>query len=400
WLEWTRTTHPDISYTVDTSTLASRVDQISSSLAAMDSLSKREVWATMATLNPVFNDAHIGLRLPELDFEAYTADGGVAFDAPISVTDDGVFIADDVDPTSAFSAGEEVVAVNGVKMADFIAWLTPRLRGESDTIRKLIVELRFPVAFWTYAGGAESYVVETVSEKGWKRRVAYDAARDIRQPEAAEPFSLSIKDNVAILRVASFNISLKDDFEAFAADAFAQISQAGVTKLVVDLRENGGGAHDVSDILMAYLTAEPHAATSSITARILPENQAFIPGSSLGDVVTVPFAEPVTPPADLANRFEGDVVLVVGPRTYSQAIVFAATAQDLGVAKIAGAPTDGLANQTGHVKRTQLENTGFFVQSPIYILYRASGAKGATPLMPDIPLEGRGDAVLDALIDG
>ncbi len=385
WLGWTRATHPDLSYSTDLDQLGLRERAVAANF--QDGASRRDVWAAMATLNPIFDDAHVGLRLPETAFSTYISDGGAAFDAPVQVTEDGVLVATDVREESAFKAGDRIISVNGVRMADFLAWTTPRIRGESDAIRRLVIEGRFALAFWTYAGGADIYVAETVSKNGRRKRVTYDAARDALRPQATEPFSLAFQDNVAVLRVASFDISLRGDFRAFAEDAFAKIADAGTSRLVIDLRDNGGGAHDVSDILMAYLTATPHAATSSITARITKENQALVPGSRLGDVLTVPFADKVAPPVDLDNRFDGDVAILVGPRTYSQAIAFAATAQDFKIARIAGAPTDGRANQTAQVTKHPLEHTDFIVQSPIYIMTRASGEKGPEPLTPDILIE-------------
>lgn len=397
WLDWTMATHPDLSYSTDLGDLASRRRAIEAGFR--DGASRREVWAAMATLNPIFDDAHVGLRLPENGFEAYTANGGAAFAAPIEVTKEGLFIADDVDAGSAFAAGDRVVTVNGVRMDDFLAWITPRLRGESDAIRRLIIERRFAMAFWTYAGGAEAYLVETVSQNGLRGRTEYDAARDVRRPEATEPFSLAFHDDIALLNIASFNRDLQNEFQSFAKNAFGEIAAAGVARLVIDLRDNGGGAHDVSDILMAYLTDVPHAATSSITARITPQNQALIPGSKVGDVVTVPFADEITPPADLTNRFAGDVVIVIGPQTYSQAIAFAATAQDLKIARLAGAPTAGRANQTAQVQKRTLANTNFVGQSPIYIMTRASGEKGARALTPDLFFDGALPAELSRLFD-
>lgn len=110
----------------------------------------------------------------------------------------------------------------------------------------------------------------------------------------------------------------------------------------------------------------------------------MVPGSEIGQVIEVPFRQWVTPQADNPLRFEGDVYVLVGPRTYSQAIVFAATVQDYDLAKIAGEETLGLANQTGQVTMHILPNSGLKVMAPLYIFVRPNGSRARTGVQPDI----------------
>ena len=191
---------------------------------------------------------------------------------------------------------------------------------------------------------------------------------------------------------------METEFRAFIDQAFADIAARGSEILIVDISANGGGAHMLSDHLLAYLTTQRHTPLSAVTARITEQNQALIPGSQIGDVMSMPFARWVEPPAELANRFTGRTAFLVGAGTYSQAIVLAATVQDFGIAPVAGPGTQGRANSTGQVQLHRLTHTGLEVAAPIYVFIRPSGDTSSAPVIPDIPLEGPRETQIDALI--
>jgi len=88
-------------------------------------------------------------------------------------------------------------------------------------------------------------------------------------------------------------------------------------------------------------------------------------------------------------RFAGQVYLLIGPGTYSQAIAFAAAAQDHGVATLVGQPTEGPANQTGQVQMHVATHTKLQAMAPLYVFTRASGQSGSAGLLPEIPITDR-----------
>ncbi len=386
FIEFVKTTHPDLGYSTDVSVL----DTASSGIRAdlQDDVTLREAWMSMALVNPVFGDAHTGLRRPVEALAAYEAEGGVLFPAPVVFDGDGLLrIAPSASQSLGFVAGDEIVSINGELSTDIIATLMPRMRGESEAFRKLILELYFPQYFWIAYGGFEDYAVR-VRRDGRIKVVQPKLRASGEHSDSEEMFSYETLDaETGYLNVKTFNIDYKDRFAEFISDAFAEIQNAGVKNLIIDLRENGGGAHDVSDLLMDYLTADAYSPISRVTARITEENVNRIPGAKLGDVVTVPFQLPVTPEKDKPLRFTGNVYALVGALTYSQAIAFATTLQDFDIAVIAGEETEGPANQTGQVQQRALPNTGLEALAPIYIFTRANGDTSRRGVIPDIAIE-------------
>ncbi|MEO1241839.1 MAG: S41 family peptidase [Pseudomonadota bacterium] len=386
FIEFVKTTHPDLGYSADLAALDAATEQIRENLH--ENATIREAWMLMALVNPVFGDAHIGLRRPVEALAAYEAEGGALFPAPVVFDSEGrLRIAPSVSQDLGFVAGDEILSINGVLSTDIITTLTPRMRGESEALRKLILELYFPQYFWIAYGGFEDYAVR-VRRGGRIKVVQPEFHASGEHNDGDEMFSYETLDaNTGYLNVKTFNIEYKDQFAEFISDAFVEIQNAGVKNLVIDLRENGGGAHDVSDLLMSYLTEDAYSPISRVTARITEENVNRIPGAKLGDVVTVPFQLPVTPPKDNPLRFMGNVYAMVGALTYSQAIAFASTLQDFEIAVIAGEETEGPANQTGQVQIQVLPNTGIQALAPIYIFTRANGDTSRRGVIPDIVIE-------------
>ena len=370
-LAWIEATHPDLSHSADAAALAELRDQVEARLP--DRLDRREAWLALGAFNPLFNDAHTGIALP--------AGAAVAF-PPVKVESGRLFVADSIAADSALAPGDEILAIDEVETSGLIARLTPSLRGEADSLRERILELRFGdfLALWT--GGASAEML-TIARAG--QRFTHRLDPEVDRPGAAgEAFSWRQQESEAVLRIDTFDRDREEAFAAFLATAFAEIDAAGADRLVIDLRGNGGGARQLSDRLMAYLTGQRYTPLSAVTARVAEENISRLPpGAEIGQVVSLPFAQWVEPPAELIHRFEGEITVLIGPDTYSQAIVFAATVQDFGIGALAGDPTAGPANQTGQVQRRVLEHTGFEARAPLYVFTRASGETGGGPLRPD-----------------
>jgi len=396
WVGWTLSTHPDLSWSADPEAFRVEAAAVCENLDGV--YDQRLAWLSLSVLNPMLNDAHAGLRYPEGAFEAWRLDGGEAFPLPVEVREEGLFVTAGLSRHSRVDPGAQIIEINGVQVDQILSALLPRMRGESDALRRRVLSLRFSGALWALTGGSDSYVVSLRDESGSVRRLTLDPELD-QAGQSGPVFALDWRADVAVLKINTFDGALEEDFATFTAHAFDEIAARQPYAVVIDLRHNGGGSRALSDTLMSYLTGERYTPISAVTARITPENQALVPGSQLGQVIATPFAQWVQPVETLEHRFDGDVFILVGPNTYSQAIVFAATAQDFNVARIAGTPTEGAANQSGQVQAFILPNSGLTALSPIYVFTRASGETGRAPLRPDIPLQGAEDQQLSDLMN-
>ena len=395
WQDWLFSTHPHPGFSMDVAAVEAAFDQVRTSLDG--TYSRREAWLALAVLNPLFADGHVTIRLPGEDFDAYLAEGGADFTLPVRIADGQLRVAETVAIDSPFRPGERITTINGVAADTIVTASLARTNGDTPGLRAHLVETRFSRYLWAVTGGADRWRVGVLAEDGSAGTQALDPQRD-RADHEPQRWALAFQDDAAILTLNTFIPTLEAEFTAFIDNAFAEIAAHGIRILVIDLSENGGGAHPLSDHLLAYLTDRRHTPLSAVTARITPENQALIPGSQVGDVISAPYTQWVEPPAELANRFSGKVAVLVGAGTYSQAIVLAATVQDFDIAPVAGPGTEGRANSTGQVQLHRLANTDLEVAAPIYVFTRASGDTSSAPVVPDIQLSGSRQAQIAALI--
>ncbi|MEA1942726.1 MAG: S41 family peptidase [Pseudomonadota bacterium] len=397
WEDWLFSTHPDPAFSMDVDAVHARFDAIAQNLEG--DYTRREAWLALAPLNPMFGDGHITLRLPREDYDAHLEAGGADFTLPVRVRDDGLVVAGTVAAGSRLQPGETLLAINGLDPRDLVARALARTNGDTIGLRTHLVETRFPQYLWALTGGADAWTVTVQAPDGRTRQVELDPAVDRPRAET-ENWSLDFRgEDAAVLTLNTFIPPLEDPFKAFIDQAFAEFAARGTEILVIDISENGGGAHMLSDHLLAYLTDQRHTPLSAVTARVVEANQALIPDAEIGDVVSMPYAQWVEPPADLPNRYHGRTAFLVGAGTYSQAIVLAATVQDFDIAPVAGPGTEGRANSTGQVQLHRLANTGLEAAAPIYIFIRASGDRSSAPVVPDIPLRGSREEQIEALID-
>ncbi len=385
-IDFVKQTHPDLEYSANIEALDDKADHIRKTLPSQ--ATQREAWMAMAVINPLFGDAHIGLRRPVAALDDYQKSGGVLFPASVVFGNDGrLRIAETGAQAAGFQAGDEIISINGVSARDMTDKILPRMRGESEALQRLILQRYFSQYFWIAYGGFDKYVVRV--KRGERMKIVH--ANQIPEDSVDDSGTMftyeSLGDDIGYLNIKTFDIDYKDQFTQFAGDAFAEIQNTGIKTLVIDLRENGGGAHDLSDVLMNYLTEKPYSPISGLKARITAENVGRIPGAKIGDVVTVPFQLTVTPDPVNPLRFSGKTYVLIGSLTYSQAIVFAATLQDYKIATIAGEETEGPANQSGQVQSQYLPNTGLQALAPIYIFTRASGDISRRGVIPDIAIE-------------
>jgi len=396
WETWLFATHPDPAFSMSVETVEARFDHVRDGLEGR--YTRREAWLEMSPLNPLFNDGHITLRLPGDDYQAYLDADGAEFTLPVRLTPDGLVVAASVAGTSHFPAGSRIDAINGQPVAPLIEAALTRIHGDSDGLRRYLLETRFSQYLWALTGGADHWVLDITCPNGAHRTFRLDPARDVGAEDHAMS-SLEFRGDAAVLTLNSFMPDQTPDFYEFVDEAFSEMDARGTNILVIDISENGGGAHMLSDHLLNYLTTERHTPLSAVTARITPQNQALIPGSEVGQVISMPFAQWVEPPADWPHRFDGHFAFLVGAGSYSQSIVLAATVQDFGIAPVAGPGTEGRANSTGQVQLHPLAETGLEAVAPIYVFTRASGDTSDNPIIPDIPLSGPKEAQIEALID-
>ena len=191
---------------------------------------------------------------------------------------------------SGFMVGDKIVRVNGT---DVVGW-------SYDDIRKLIIgEINTTVNITVLRGE------ELVDLVGIRTEVRQDTVS-----------SALFKNNIGYIKIISFGSNTAEEFQ----EALGNLSDNGVRKIILDLRNNGGGRTDVA---------------VSIAGMVVPR----------GKIVDVKYRQSeydVTYNSSLPGTDKKWIVLV-NENTASASEILASAMQDSGVGKLYGDQTYGKA---------------------------------------------------------
>jgi hypothetical protein len=315
----------------------------------------------------------------------------------------------------AVPAGSELLAIQGLAPAQIVAALMPYLRADGGNDGKRLAQLDdhahggamqrlFPLLAppgpegWrlTLAGGREvRAAVMTAAERAAALRAA-----GWREPESA--WRLRLQDGTAVLSLPTFAFwGGGFDGAAFLEQAFAQLAERGVTRLVIDLRDNEGGDDTLGRALLSHLIATPYTQPGSrresayervpyVLARHL-DTWDFGFFDRTGQATRTAgrnWALAESPPRlvmPVARPFAGRVVALVGPHNSSAGHLLARDLKASAAAVLVGQPTGGNLRglNGGQLAWVNLPASGVAVDIPLVAAF-APGDPPDAGVAPDV----------------
>ena len=256
------------------------------------------------------------------------------------------------------SPGDEIESINGVPATAVAEELLEHVHGDSPRFRAALLSQRWWFFYWKVYGApgrVRSGVGETDSPLRL-RRTASTALPAILVGEEVfdRQFHLELlPDDAAVLTVKTFSWSEPKEFFDFTRRAFEQMKEAGTRTLLIDVRDNGGGDDAMwLQGLLPYFADKPYRWASRYTKRVIKPDPAK--GEILGAVLSGTIDSWTPPQPDNPLRFRGRIYVLVGPTTYSSAVLFANTMQDFDFAVIAGEAASVRSTQSGGVQENRI----------------------------------------------
>jgi C-terminal processing protease CtpA/Prc len=203
---------------------------------------------------------HTGVRVnPELD------KGKPVLPLVVRVLSGKVYVVRDLSGGPRTLAGQEILAVNGVPAAQIVETMLAAMHADGD-----VQSARFRRVSDHFSGelidllGLESPYSVTLrdSREGSEHsvRLAGIERAKLQQPRPQDSAELTFLDDgkIADLRIYRFGGRVKDkDLRVFIPESFREIDKRKSAALVLDLRDNGGGADDLGKLLLSFLIDEP-----------------------------------------------------------------------------------------------------------------------------------------------
>jgi hypothetical protein len=376
-------THPDPGFSTNPAAIEGALDAIGGSAPA--SMTRDQAWQRLATLNPVFADAHLFVGYPDwrADGKAHLASGGTLFPYEVDLGQDGrLFVRARLGGEATPLQGARILAIDGIPADTVVAALSARVHGDTSLFRSQLLAQRWWLYHWKIYGAAARY--RLTLERGqaqWTQDLPASAEvpailRDDGAFERQFGF-VSEPGCAAVLKAGSFDYAFKERFLALTKTAFARMREEGTPTLFIDISANGGGDDELwLEGLMPYLAARPYRSGS-----------AYVKKTAEGQVVEGEIETWRQPQPDNPLRFTGKVVVILGPSTYSSAVLFANVMHDFGFATLSGTGNAARRTQSGGIRRFILPHSGLALWVPRFVLAPPAGAKRDALLAPDAPLD-------------
>lgn len=380
--------HPDLAHSVARDRLDRAAEKIRRQL--VHPMGETEAWATLAQLNAVLADGHLFIGLP--DWRARSSDaigmGTGFFPFEVSLDPKGYPVIVTALGGSATSlAGRRIIRINGQDARRIARTLLARTHGDTPAFRAALLSQRWWLLFSKLYGTPATFDLVMEGSKDRRHIPAGRTLPLVLQQEASfeRLFACQIDaDGAARLTVASFSWEDKEQFFRFTRDCFARMKAASSNRLIIDVSANGGGDDDLwKDGILRYIATQPYK-----------QGSAYIKRERSGALTKGTIETATEPVVDEPLQFAGAVSVLIGPLTYSSAVLFSNVVRDYGFGTLVGTGGAVRTRQSGGVQSVKLPNTGLVLSYPRFVLDPPAGTKASKYLQPANrrPLLGVADA--------
>ena len=373
---------PELGFTTDLMALETEKRRIGAQLESTESLTRDQAWQLFATLNPVLQDGHLVVGIPDWReaTRAHLAAGGALFPYEVHVSPKGeITILGALGGSADATAGKRIRKINGRSARAVFEELMARVPGDTPTFRAGILSTRFWLYYWKVFGAPDRFEIQIAGQRqAWPVAGARTVPTTLASEETFERLFQfqALPGSAAVLTVGSFVWDDKPRYLAFMQSAFRQMKESGTKTLIIDIRDNTGGNDDLwREGILAYIATQKYRWASRYRKRVAAPDPAK--NEKVGDIVEGELETWIPPEPDNPLHFDGRVYVLLGPATYSSSVLFCVVVQDFGFGTLVaeGARESVRATQTGGTRGTKLPNTGINIITPRFVLTRPSGSR-------------------------
>jgi hypothetical protein len=259
------TIHPDLyAYTTQ-----ARMEQLFDSCYQQlnDDTDDRQFYGIIKTLLSAVKDGHVSSGLSPR-FAHFIHSENTYLPLITYFKGDSIFIVNSID--NKIPAGSRLISINShpadamrEKLYDYLM-----ADGYSTSKQALVLNQIFYFYYYLAYGYSAGFTIEYISPAGDHKTVALSAVEEkvintLKIPVEQKPLlsATFTEDNICILTIGTFDAASLGEaglnYPAFLEKTFRKIKQDRIQKLIIDLRDNGGGRDQYGVMLYSYLTKQP-----------------------------------------------------------------------------------------------------------------------------------------------
>ncbi|WP_448700314.1 S41 family peptidase [Mucilaginibacter sp. AW1-3] len=362
--------HPNLYHDISAGELTRRVDSLISKLP--DSVSLFTAYGAFAQATAFVNEGHTSLDIPSPIRKAMRAGAFKGIPLQVLSYDNNYFEANLIMPQAQVKH-IEVSSINGQESSVILARMMA-LKGDLPSFRKVVAIGNFRF-FLSVIGISQPYLIKYKDVEHVSKTVTVNSITEkeysdalIRKPQS-EPYALMITND----KYAYLNFKAMADYDRFCHfcdSVFKMLDERKISRLVVDLRENGGGNSGLGHCLLNYITDKPYRMAGDSKRKVSQQFKDYLTankdlyGDNYNDYLKLPVgtfmplgSDDLTKPENKEHKFKGKVCFLIGPNTFSSANMLAATVKDYKLFTLIGEPTGEAANHYGELCTIKLPNT-------------------------------------------
>lgn len=363
-------THPNPYSVISKSEFDNKVSNIRKSF--QDSLTLKEYYRLIAPFVASLQDGHTFLTFPGIKL-LNANDNLLPYIIKADIEKPHLKVTENIsDDYLQIPVGAEILKINNYTAEEIIQKIIDNTSGESKAYRlKMGANLiMFAIIFGTFYELEETAKVEYKFENQTFKKtiptVTYTNLMEIaknRKPNnknnniEVPNFSLTLKSELktAILEIRYFGDKTK--FQDFLKESFKTINDKKIKKIVIDIRENGGGNSKLGDELLKYLSPKPFKQFDQTLIKYSQlqkdvykrycesdtqycSTYNYVKTKNNGEVETFS-VEDLIEAYQKSERFNGKIYLLTSTRTFSSAMTFTQAFKHYKIGKIIGEETGG-----------------------------------------------------------
>lgn len=275
--------HPGLYLYTDKPKLDSIFKSIENSLNV--EMSPMEFYRIINKLNSTIRDAHTNIRIPQT-YSTAMSSSLKRFPFQLYTVDNKSYILENYSKDSSILIGSEVIEINNVPIAKLMNIISTGMTrdGYNTTSVSYLLDNYFSILYARMIGCPESYVIKlknlsdsiitkTVHGLYYNELLENGLRKRNEKLKKIPALSYKVVDKNMIVSLKSFQpVSIKGDTNTKYKKAFKNIFHIilteGLERLVIDIRDNGGGWPEVADEFLSYLVPHEFIQNKSDKAKV------------------------------------------------------------------------------------------------------------------------------------
>ena len=361
---------------------------------------------------------HCWSDFPSEAYRQFHENGGRLIPFELGFWGEKVLLSANWSDNEQIEDGDEILAINGTDIRQLLEKLYTYKQGESEYVKRTLLETGSLKANWWYVFGDFSSGTVLIKKSGGEQinteveGLTLAQFQQRTQAGGSPSFMKSGRTfefigDVAYLRPGDFlnaetqDIATQeafnnDEFLDFIESAFIEIAKKKPQYLILDLRGNYGGDNSFSDPMIAYFADKPFHIASKFSVRTSPVTKSFwkdvdIPElaemkqqiMTLEDGSRFEIELDATQPRTDDLAFKGEVITLIDRFSFSNTSAVAAIVQDYEFGVLVGEETSDTPSSCGALHTFNLPNTEMRIFFPKACMIRPSGDPSLRGVIPD-----------------